>query len=267
MKWMIKRLCKSSPHLYQTLAKVYLFVSQKGQCVKGYFRYKKTEFEYRSKNTDNRFHIMWKYRNAYLTDWYQGAGTLNAYFWQDLWGARLIAENMPAKHFDIGSRVDGFIGHLASFRDNIFLIDVRPLENSIPGVTFLQADATGLGGVSNESIESLSALCSLEHFGLGRYGDEVDPDACFKAMKSIVRVLAQGGHAYISVPIGYEHLEFNAHRIFFAETIVNAFKPLHLVEYSCTIGNGIEYNVPIHKYDGEKYNMAGRFGLFHFLKV
>lgn len=202
-----------------------------------------------------------------IMDRYEGAGNLGAYFWQDLWCARLISQNNPKDHYDIGSRIDGFIAHLASFRNNIHLIDIRPLGLEIPGVDFIQADATGLEGIEDCSVESISALCSLEHFGLGRYGDPIDPEACFKAMESIVRVLSFGGHAYISVPIGKEHLEFNAQRVFYAETIINAFNPLKCVEFSSYIGDGkMEYNCDLHKYDDEDNNFGARFGLFHFIK-
>lgn len=84
------------------------------------------------------------------------------------------------------------IGHLASFRENIKLIDIRPLENVIPSVEFIQADATELNELADNGVESISALCSLEHFGLGRYGDDIDSDACFKVMRAIRRVV-QGG--------------------------------------------------------------------------
>ena len=61
------------------------------------------------------------------------------------------------------------------------------------------------------SIDSMSALCSIEHFGLGRYGDPIDPDSCFKCFDSIQKKLRKGGQLYISLPIGRERVEFNAH--------------------------------------------------------
>lgn len=201
-------------------------------------------------------------------DRFENAGNLSPYFWQDLWAAKLVANNNPVKHYDIGSRVDGFIAHLASFRDNIVLIDIRPMESEIKGVKFFKADATNLIGIEDESVESLSALCSLEHFGLGRYGDPIDPEACFKAFRAIVRVMSRRGHAYIAVPIGKEHLEFDAHRVFYASTIINEFKPMKCIEYSCihVEDREIEKNVEIGKYDNDEELGGNRFGLFHFVK-
>lgn len=235
--------------------------------VKGKKAFKRDILRYTSVNKGkDRFQLEKDFLFPQLVDRYAQAGDLGSYFWQDLWAARLIAKNNPEKHYDIGSRIDGFIAHLASFREKIVLIDIRPLNKSIPGVSFQCADATNLDGISDESIESISALCSLEHFGLGRYGDAIDPDGWIKALQSIERVLSPNGHAYISVPIGYEHLEFNAHRVFYAETIINAVSSLKLMEFSTTCNEEIEYNTPIHKYDDERDKWGDRFGLFHFMK-
>lgn len=217
-------------------------------------------------NTRSSFAYNKEYEARYIHEWNEEAASIGNYFWQDLWAAKLIHENKPATHYDIGSRVDGFIGHLASFMDDIVLIDIRPLKSDIPGVSFFQDDATNLGNIKDESVESISALCSLEHFGLGRYGDPIDPEACFDAMRSIVRVLKKGGHAYIAVPVGWEHLEFNAHRIFFASTVIESLRPLVLKEFSVASNTEIEYNVDIHKYDNDKNNKGEIFGLFHMIK-
>jgi len=76
-----------------------------------------------------------------------------------------------------------------------------------------------------------------------------------------------GGALYLSVPIGYEHVEFNAHRVFYAETIVNSFLNMRLVEFSVAYKETIEYDVDLHKYDDDKERGGGRFGLFLFEKL
>ncbi len=75
-----------------------------------------------------------------LHDRYEEGGTTKSeYFWQDLLVARWIFAAKPNRHVDIGSRVDGFVAHVASFRD-IEVFDVRPISTPIPGVVFKQAD-------------------------------------------------------------------------------------------------------------------------------
>lgn len=114
--------------------------------ISGKRQFKKDLKSYKSMNKDSRFEIAYKYVWPFTMDRYENAGSEGAYFWQDLWCAKLIYENKPLHHYDIGSRIDGFIAHLASFRDNIHLIDIRPFDMNIPGVDFVQANATEMGG-------------------------------------------------------------------------------------------------------------------------
>jgi hypothetical protein len=166
------------------------------------------------------------------------AGTVwGHYFHQDLWAARKIFARRPATHIDIGSRIDGFIAHLLPFMA-VTVIDLRPMESKISGLNFIQDDATHLCNCSDNSVDSLSSLHAAEHFGLGRYSDPIDPDACFRFMSSLQRVLSPGGRLYFSVPIGRERVDFNAHRVFATSTILSSFSGLSLVSFSCIDDDG-----------------------------
>lgn len=230
--------------------------------------YRADKKAYIKANKRKSFEYHKKFERPFYIDRYQEAGALGAYFWQDLWAARHLYQDMPKEHYDIGSRIDGFIGHISCFLEKITLIDVRPLDKQIPNVTYICMDATRLEKFQDESIDSISSLCALEHFGLGRYGDRVNPEGCFEAFSAIQRVLKPGGKAYIAVPIGKEHLEFNAHRVFYAQTIVDCFADMRLLEFSTVHDSEdyIEYNIDIHKYDQEEDNKGMRFGLFAFEK-
>jgi hypothetical protein len=135
------------------------------------------------------------------------------YFPQDLWAARKVYTRRPARHVDIGSRVDGFIGNLLTFMP-VTLVDWRPYNPPVSGLDFIQGDGRYLKGVPDNSIPSLSSLNATEHFGLGRYGDEIDPEGWRKACQAYARVLAPGGYLYFSVPIGRQRVVFNAYRVF-----------------------------------------------------
>lgn len=194
------------------------------------------------------------------------AGDLSSYLWQDLWAARHIIDDNPNVHYDIGSRVDGFITHLLSAKIHVVLLDIRPFWVMLPDLDFICTDATLLDNISDNSLDSLSALCSLEHFGLGRYGDPIDPYACFKCFDAIQRKMKRGGLVYISVPIGKEHVEFNAHRVFAASTIVECFSGMELLEFSSCFRDEFDENIPIDKYDNWDLFGGERFGLFKFSK-
>lgn len=155
-----------------------------------------------------------------LHDWHEeGGSTKLEYFWQDLLVARKIFAARPERHVDIGSRVDGFVAHVASFRE-IEVFDVRPISTQIPGVSFKQADfmqpATGM----TDYCDSLSCLHALEHFGLGRYGDPVDPNGFERGFQNMARLLRNGGVFYLSVPVGTSRVEFNGQRVLDPQAII-----------------------------------------------
>ena len=104
----------------------------------------------------------------------QESGTASGhYFHQDLLVAGKIFKNNPIKHVDIGSRMDGFISHVASFRE-IEFFDIRKLTNTIDNIKFVQADLMNDNFKIVDYCDSISCLHALEHFGLGRYGDRID---------------------------------------------------------------------------------------------
>lgn len=171
-------------------------------------------------------------------DYDETAGAASGhYFHMDLWAARKIFQANPARHLDVGSRIDGFIAHLLAFR-SVDVIDIRPIESNVDGLNFVQGDATDLHGIPDNSVESLSCLHAAEHFGLGRYGDPIDPAAYRNLLDSLSRVLAPGGRLYFAVPIGRERVEFNAHRIFDPNRIVRELPGLTLVEFSAVNDSG-----------------------------
>lgn len=178
----------------------------------------------------DRFPLRWSEADPILTDFRAQAGIAHGhYFRQDLWAARRIHAARPARHVDVGSRVDGFVAHVLSFMP-VTVVDIRPLTSDIDGLTFRHGDMCHLEFPS-DSIPSISCLHAVEHVGLGRYGDPIDPEGCFTALRELGRVLAPGGRLYLGTPIGKERLAFNSERVFDPRTIVTTMSPLRLVVF------------------------------------
>jgi hypothetical protein len=218
---------------------------------------------YRRAAANGAFPFRWRHLSPVLLDYRAQAGTARGhYFHQDLWAARRILAAAPARHVDIGSRIDGFVAHLLAFRA-VEVIDIRPLTSQVAGLSFIQADASSLDGIPDGSIPSLSCLHAIEHFGLGRYGDPIDADACFKGLRAIQRVLAPGGRLYLSAPIGVERVEFNAQRIFAPSTFIRHLTGLRLISFSAVDDRGDLVS------DTEPEHFAGAnnaCGLYEFTK-
>lgn len=189
-----------------------------------------------------RFLLDWrKFRKNYLGEmkWMpclhdrfeEGGATKNEYFWQDLLVARWIFEAKPQKHVDIGSRVDGFVAHVASFRE-IEVFDVRPIRSLIPGIIFKRADLMQRLAVQDSIggyCDSLSCLHAIEHFGLGRYGDPIDSAGHESGIANMASLLVPGGMFYLSTPIGKGRVEFNAMRIFDPRVLIDCVESNGLV--------------------------------------
>lgn len=145
------------------------------------------------------------------------------YFHQDLYVAKRIFNACPKKHLDIGSRIDGFVAHLAVFRE-VEVLDIRPLTSSVQNISFRKADLMKLPENLLNYCDSISSLHAIEHFGLGRYGDPIDYFGHLKAIENIYNMLKSGGVFYFSVPIGEQRIEFNAHRVFSVQYLLDLFE-------------------------------------------
>jgi SAM-dependent methyltransferase len=165
-----------------------------------------------------------------LNERFQNSGTMKGhYFHQDLLIARKIYENKPIKHIDIGSRIDGFVAHIAVFRE-IEVFDIRNQENNVKNIIFKKADLMDPPYEIENYCDSISALHSIEHFGLGRYGDFIDYFGYKKGLDNIYKILKKGGKFYFSVPIGQQRVEFNAHRVFSMEYLMEEFKDKYHID-------------------------------------
>ena len=231
----------------------------------GLLRFLEDARRYRQLDPPQSFRFSLSNLMPIVSDFRADAGTARGhYFHQDLWAARKIFERRPTRHMDIGSRIDGFVAHLLVFMP-VEVIDVRLLPSKIRGLSFTQADATHLENLADDSVESISSLHAAEHFGLGRYGDSIDPLGYKKFMHCLNRVLAPAGRLYFSVPIGHERLCFNAHRVFSVQGVLQIFEGLSLHSFSYVDDNGDFYEDV--SPDAVPEELLYGCGLFEFTKL
>lgn len=173
--------------------------------------------------------MRWRDSDPQLFDRLPASPYDSHYFHQDVWAAKNVAGHGPERHVDVGSRVD-YVGFLTSLT-RVTFVDIRPLEAEVEGLDSVAGSVLALP-FEDRSLESVSCLHVAEHIGLGRYGDELNPEGTRTAATELQRVLQVGGQLLFSLPVGKPRLCFNAHRIHSPEQIAAMFPELELVEFS-----------------------------------
>ncbi len=192
-----------------------------------YIKYKKRD--------DKRFSI--KYSDFYpcIKDSTVKTNFDAHYVYHTSWAARKVREINPKKHTDISSSLY-FSGIVSAFIPVDFY-DYRPADLHLSKLTSNHADINQLPFADN-SIDSLSCMHVVEHIGLGRYGDQIDPKGDLRAISELKRVLSKNGSLLFVVPVGNPKIEFNAHRIYSYNQVLSYFPELKLKEYSLITDEG-----------------------------
>lgn len=152
------------------------------------------------------------------------------YVYHPAWAFRKVVNDIrPSKHVDISS-ILSFSAQLTALMPVEFY-DFRPPDIELSDLKVGSIDLMKLP-FQDDSIESLSCMHTIEHVGLGRYGDGIDVDGDRKSLNELSRVLSYGGSLLVVVPIGDRSMvHFNAHRVYQPEWIVQALSKLELIEF------------------------------------
>jgi hypothetical protein len=191
--------------------------------LKDYFRYKKT---------DNKKRFSLKLSNFYpqIKDKTITTGFDRHYVYHTSWAARVLSETRPSRHIDISSSLY-FSGIVSAFIP-IDFYDYRPAKLGLTNLSSNKGDLMSLPFKDN-SLKSISCMHTIEHIGLGRYGDKIDAEGDSKAIEELKRVVSVNGDLLIVLPIGDKSMiEFNAHRIYKYEQVLSMFSGLKLKEFT-----------------------------------
>lgn len=205
-------------------------------------------FKNLSARRNRGFAMTWSEKRAILNEKTLTTAFDRHYIYHPAWAARVLAKTKPKLHVDIASTLS--FSTIVSAFVPVRFYDYRPAHLKLPNLTTGHADLTKLH-FETGSITSLSCMHTLEHVGLGRYGDQLDPDGDLKAIAELIRVVATGGNLLIVVPIGKPKIIFNAHRIYSSQQFLSYFKGLKLQEFALLPDSG--------KGDALVYNSGRRF--------
>jgi hypothetical protein len=151
------------------------------------------------------------------------------YIYHTAWAARVLRRVAPSLHTDISSSL--YFPAIASAFVPVRFFDYRPPRLYLDSLEVGRADLNALP-FHSDSVECLSCMHVVEHVGLGRYGDPIDPQGDVRAMGELTRVVARGGSLIFVIPVGRPKILYNAHRIYSYAQIVDAFAQLELVEFA-----------------------------------
>jgi SAM-dependent methyltransferase len=151
------------------------------------------------------------------------------YTYHPAWAARIVASLKPTKHIDISSILH--FSTLVSAFIPVEFYDYRPAEVRLDNLQCKKGDLTALPFADN-SVESISCMHTIEHVGLGRYGDPIDPDGDIKAINELMRIVKPGGTLIFVTPVGKPKIAYNAHRIYSYEQVIGMFPEMNLQEFS-----------------------------------
>lgn len=180
------------------------------------------------------------------------------YIYHPAWAARVLKEITPKTHVDFSSSLH-FCTIISAFIPSVFY-DYRPADLELSDLESKRANLTNLE-LSDNSIECLSCMHTIEHIGLGRYGDELDSEGDIKAINELQRVAID--HILIVVPIGMPKIYFNAHRVYDPIEFVKYFTECNLINFAFVddLGN-FKINEKLKNAINEKFAC----GCFYFRK-
>lgn len=187
-----------------------------------YLKYKKLDL-------NNKFEMNWKNRYPCLNDKTEQTLFDRHYIYHTAWAARILSATKPKKHIDISSSL--YFSSIVSAFIPIDFYDYRPPQLKLSNLRVGKADLLSLP-FKDDSLPSLSCMHTIEHIGLGRYGDPLDPEGDLKAINELIRVLAPNGSLLFVVPVGGKpKIMFNAHRIYTYKQILKYFSQLKLKQF------------------------------------
>jgi SAM-dependent methyltransferase len=120
---------------------------------------------------------------------------------------RFVYRNLPpsgTKILDIGCCDSLLVLKLAKRDYQVTGIDARPYLEKHPNLTFIQADACRMP-FSDANFDAVIAVSTIEHIGLGAYGDPVQEGADARVVKEIHRVLKPGGRLILTTPFAAKY--------------------------------------------------------------
>lgn len=169
----------------------------------------------------------------------------------------LVAEQSLRRGADVGCATGAFPAmQLASGIERCTVFEVRPTPELHPQVEVRIQDLTRDADLAPE-FDLVTCLSTIEHVGLGRYGDPLDPWGDVALARGLRRIVRPGGFVVLSFPVGAGCVVFNQHRIYSPLRREALFEGFELLRSASDLTPRRRLG-----YEAVRW-LRGRVGLFH----
>lgn len=150
---------------------------------------------------------------------------------------------------DVGCYSSRLPIELASLgRYEVYGVDCRRYNLQHKKFKFILCDIMSLP-FGKEFFDIITVISTIEHVGLGGYGDPQDLEGDRKAMEGLIRVLKSNGQMILTVPFG-KRMVTKKHRVYDYESIVSLISGLWIQDEICFIRRDMSWQ-PCHISEAE----------------
>ncbi|KAF1751399.1 hypothetical protein GCK72_017953 [Caenorhabditis remanei] len=176
-----------------------------------------------------------------------------------------VTESVSVYNAMASHRLDGMSGVVIGSAEKILTVEYNRLTiqeefrdrmSSILPVDFVQNWHTYA-----DKFDFAASFSSIEHSGLGRYGDPMDPIGDLREMLKIKCILKKGGLLFLGFPLGTDAIQYNVHRIYGPIRLAMMF---YGFEWLSTFSGGLENAFDL---NSQRLHSNVKFGMHQYTMV
>lgn len=179
----------------------------------------------------------------------------------------LVLRAIPEKKsriLDVGCRYSILPIQLASLGYEVHGIDINTYNKRHPNFIFCRGDILK-PNYKASSFDVVISLSTLEHIGLGRYGDQINERGDIQTVEQIYKLLKPQGIFILSVPFG-KATDTKWYRVYDCKRIKDLVRKFDVLEERVFISKN-NYWIPSDFEESEKVDSSVRTDSMLFLKL
>ena len=153
-----------------------------------------------------------------------------------------------------------FSVYLATSFDDVYGVDIHKYNEKHPNLNVLCADIMNLPFNAN-TFDVVIAISTIEHVGIGVYGDPLSERGDYIALKEIKKVLSDDGVALITLPAARDYKVEKIERVYSPQELENLFSIFPKATYAFFFKKRSIFRVSMSVEDVNRKRYKGERGL------